>query len=580
MGRQIATRAARTRVWTAVGLAVVLATTTGCQTTQGGGLAGAFSSQDPCSSVGRNWGVVLGGLGGAVLGKQMGDKQGLVLGAALGAALGGLIGHDIDRRRCELATIAKTHQMDLVVNEIKFDAPAGTSGANAGQAARQATGLSVAVVDHGEQFASGSAVPTASGEQAFSEMAAAYRRVDGKNANDVHLRVQSMRILLIGHTDDTGSSVLNAQLSEARALAVARIFARHGFSEDQVFYQGAGETLPMADNRDEAGRARNRRVEIVDLSDDLAFEVYLASRRPNTAFYRPHSGDGSYESSELVNAEAAKPVASAAGAKPAKGGKAAPAKTAQAPKGRQPAKAEQTTAAVGKRAAAGGGRGAAQPARQDMAVAAAQPAATSAQEASVPTVSRVVPAFESMDFGGAAVGNAPRQMDVGLAKASGTFSFISSAHASSEAPLGSCLQDRPRISHGVKSLKSGTVRTAEYLPGLYNTSWYATVNGHLVALNKVGVLREGGALANKPELLLYENYRGDTKAKADYRATPEVNTYQGEKGLLYRVFVGGPVQCMDILVPTNAPRAAPGSNLIYPRGGGYFQTTFAPATAG
>ena len=568
MGRRITTqaRAPRARAWTAVALAAVLATTTGCQTTQGGGLAGTFSSDDPCANVGRNWGMVLGGVGGAILGKQMGDKRGAILGGVVGAALGGLIGHDIDRRRCELATIAKAHQMDLVVSDIQFEAPVGLSGAQAGKASRQASGLSVAIVDRGEQFASGSAQPTDSGAQAFSEMAAAYRRVEGQNPAAAQQRVQSMRILLIGHTDDTGSSALNAQLSEARALAVARIFAQQGFSEAQIFYQGAGETLPMADNHDEVGRARNRRVEIVDLSDDAAFTAYLDSRRANTRFYRAHGADDAYETTEGGGSTAlvsTRPAAPAKGkgqkaarstplAKAAKGGKPAPV-TAQAPA--KPQGASQ------------GSRG-----------------VPPAPRASTPTVaaapSAATPAFEAVDFGGTAVGNAPRAMEVGQAKASSTFGIISSAHASTEAPLGSCLNDRPRISHGVKSLQSGKLRTADYLPGLYNTSWVANVNGHMVALNKVAVLRDGGALAHKPELLLYEDYKGNRNAKPDYRATPEVNTYQGDKGLLYRVFVGGPVQCMDILVPAQAPRTAPGSNLIYPRAGGYFQATFAPATAG
>jgi outer membrane protein OmpA-like peptidoglycan-associated protein len=576
MGRRTTTkaRAPRARAWSAVALAAVLVTTTGCQTTQGGG---AFTSQDPCANVGRNWGVLIGGVGGAVLGKHVGDKNGAILGAVVGAALGGLIGHDIDRRRCELATIAKAHQMDLVVNEIKFDAPASNSGVNSGQGARQATGLSVAVLDRGEQFASGSAQPTASGEQAFSEMAAAYRRVQGKNAADANQRVQSMRILLIGHTDDTGASALNAQLSEERALAVARIFARHGFSEDQIFYQGAGETLPMADNHDEAGRARNRRVEIVDLSDDVAFNAYLDSRRPNTTFYRSHSGEGAYESSEAGGSSALVSTRAVAQAQPKGNGKRGkPGASAQSAKAGQPGKQPPATITAQAPAKAQGSRG------TPTSAARAGATAVAAAPTVAPTaaVTPATPGFAPVDFGGAAVGSAPRQMDVGLAKSAGSFGLISTAHASTEAPLGSCLQDRPRISHGVKSLQSGKLRTADYLPGLYNTSWVANVNGHMVALNKVAVLRDGAALANKPELLLYEDYKGNRNAKPDYRATPEVNTYQGDKGVLYRVFVGGPVQCMDILVPTQAPRSAPNSNLIYPRAGGYFQTTFAPATAG
>src|SRR5205823_2690461 len=94
-------------------------------------------------------------------------------------------------------------------------------------------------------------------------------------------------ILLVGHTDDTGSSELNAALSERRARAIARLFYDHGVPIAQVYYQGAGETLPIADNRTEPGRARNRRVEIVDLPDEAALVAYLQDRTPRLEHYRP-----------------------------------------------------------------------------------------------------------------------------------------------------------------------------------------------------------------------------------------------------------------------------------------------------
>src|SRR6201999_2505631 len=109
------------------------------------------------------------------------------------------------------------------------------------------------------------------------------------STDDEKAAVESLkgkRILLVGHTDDTGGSTENANLSERRAAAVARVFASQGVPAANLYYQGAGETLPVADNHTEAGRAANRRVEIVDLTDDAAFHKFLASRRQTLAFYR------------------------------------------------------------------------------------------------------------------------------------------------------------------------------------------------------------------------------------------------------------------------------------------------------
>lgn len=65
------------------------------------------------------------------------------------------------------------------------------------------------------------------------------------------------------HTDSQGSSTFNQAMSEARALEVARRLVRDGVDCRRVLPVGFGETKPIADNRTEEGRARNRRVVFV-----------------------------------------------------------------------------------------------------------------------------------------------------------------------------------------------------------------------------------------------------------------------------------------------------------------------------
>ncbi len=65
-----------------------------------------------------------------------------------------------------------------------------------------------------------------------------------------------------GHTDSTGSDAYNQTLSESRARTVADYLAMRGVSEARIRSKGFGETMPVADNAAEEGRAKNRRVEI------------------------------------------------------------------------------------------------------------------------------------------------------------------------------------------------------------------------------------------------------------------------------------------------------------------------------
>jgi hypothetical protein len=98
----------------------------------------------------------------------------------------------------------------------------------------------------------------------------------------------------------------------------------------------------------------------------------------------------------------------------------------------------------------------------------------------------------------------------------------------------------------------------------------------LVGLSHVGVLRDGGSPANRPHLLVYKNYKPGSGAKPDYTATPEVNAYRGDKALLYRVFVNGPVKCMDLVFPYDNSGQARNSNLFYPRQNNLYVAAFKP----
>ncbi|MCU7922858.1 MAG: OmpA family protein [Candidatus Thiodiazotropha sp. (ex Dulcina madagascariensis)] len=70
-------------------------------------------------------------------------------------------------------------------------------------------------------------------------------------------------VLVEGHTDNVGSDAYNQDLSERRALSVKEALIQAGVDGSRIDTTGLGETQPITDNSTDAGRLKNRRVEIV-----------------------------------------------------------------------------------------------------------------------------------------------------------------------------------------------------------------------------------------------------------------------------------------------------------------------------
>ncbi|MFW2829066.1 OmpA family protein [Sphingomonas sp. ID0503] len=71
-----------------------------------------------------------------------------------------------------------------------------------------------------------------------------------------------VKVRVDGHTDAQGSDALNQQLSDARASAVRTALGSMGIDPNRIQALGHGESQPIADNNNAAGRQQNRRVEI------------------------------------------------------------------------------------------------------------------------------------------------------------------------------------------------------------------------------------------------------------------------------------------------------------------------------
>lgn len=76
----------------------------------------------------------------------------------------------------------------------------------------------------------------------------------------------TLQVLIVGHTDAQGSLQYNRDLSMRRARSIVKVLAEeYGIEPHRLTAEGVGMASPVASNRSEEGRAKNRRVELVDL---------------------------------------------------------------------------------------------------------------------------------------------------------------------------------------------------------------------------------------------------------------------------------------------------------------------------
>lgn len=83
---------------------------------------------------------------------------------------------------------------------------------------------------------------------------------------ELMIKIPEANLEVQGHTDNKGSEKRNKKLSEDRAAAVVKYLVKKGVAKDRLRAAGYGSEKPIADNTDAAGRAQNRRVELVPFS--------------------------------------------------------------------------------------------------------------------------------------------------------------------------------------------------------------------------------------------------------------------------------------------------------------------------
>lgn len=178
--------------------------------------------------------TAIGGLGGAAAGALLGGLIGGGTGRIVGAGIGGVAG------------AAVGYQMDKQIKELK-ESTAGS-------------GIDISEADDGQSIL----VNLPDGvtfDVDSSTLKPQFRATLDQVAQSLQQYPNSL-IDVYGHTDSTGSDQYNQALSQRRAATVANYLSSRGVSSQRIQSMGYGETMPIASNDTEQGRALNRRVEI------------------------------------------------------------------------------------------------------------------------------------------------------------------------------------------------------------------------------------------------------------------------------------------------------------------------------
>lgn len=147
---------------------------------------------------------------------------------------------------------ARAREVDLARKEAELASMLASENVSDGDALppMQRRGANMVYTLAGNSFASGSATLTSSALSSLNKLAAILRSGQG------NIRIE-------GFTDSKGADAANIALSQRRANAVMVALRAGGLSAARLRASGKGRAQPVADNGSEAGRARNRRVEII-----------------------------------------------------------------------------------------------------------------------------------------------------------------------------------------------------------------------------------------------------------------------------------------------------------------------------
>lgn len=203
--------------------AVLVVGVVGCQTTD------PYTGETKTNNTSK--GAAIGALAGAVLGAAVNHDNrgaGALAGAALGGVAGGGYGYYRDKQEEKLRQELAGSGVDV-----------------------QRQGENIKLIMPGNvTFRTGSADIQPDFYDTLNSVASSLKEYPDSN------------VRITGHTDSTGDRMKNQLLSEQRANSVSRYLQSQGVSSYRLQSVGYGDRYPLADNKTDAGRQQNRRVEL------------------------------------------------------------------------------------------------------------------------------------------------------------------------------------------------------------------------------------------------------------------------------------------------------------------------------
>lgn len=176
-------------------------------------------------------GAIIGAAGGAAVGGAVGKAtgstaRGAIIGAAVGGVAGAVIGRQMDQQAEELAADLEGADVERVGEGILINFPSGLL------------------------FDFDSSNLRSASRADLADLASSFGKYEGRE------------LMIVGHTDATGTDSYNMTLSRQRAQATADYLMSRGVPSSRIRVVGRGEEEPVASNDSAEGRQLNRRVEI------------------------------------------------------------------------------------------------------------------------------------------------------------------------------------------------------------------------------------------------------------------------------------------------------------------------------
>ncbi|HPG06504.1 MAG TPA: OmpA family protein [Saprospiraceae bacterium] len=183
-----------------------------------------------CNASRKVKGAVIGATAGGVVGGVIAKNNravGVLVGAAIGGTAGALIGNYMDKQAEEI-------RKDLEGAKVE----------------RIGEGILI-TFDSGLLFNIDSYALRAETKNNLDNLAKTLNKYDGTD------------ILVMGHTDNTGTVAYNLELSKKRAASVDEYLRQDAVAGKRLDTEGMGESDPIVSNDTAAGRQQNRRVEVI-----------------------------------------------------------------------------------------------------------------------------------------------------------------------------------------------------------------------------------------------------------------------------------------------------------------------------